>query len=143
MVDFISLIFIFGEASLTGKFISLVITMPYLVYLTNFRNIKSYILMSIIVIIYTLQNGRIFFVGSIIVLFCFVNFIILHQLKYSVENVLILVPIQFVFLLIALFNNLSVNMIIFNLAGLILVNYLYIMSAKKKEQKDKREKRDK
>lgn len=133
MVHIISLLLVFIEITLEIKIISAIFILPYLLYLCS-EGKKRYLLNVIfIVFLYSLQNNNFYVILLSIFGIYTLYFILLSQLHYKRDNILIFMIIQAVILNLVYKEYLSVFIYLYNFIGLYFVNYFYIVTLKRKK----------
>lgn len=133
MVHIISLLLVFIEITLEIKIISAIFILPYLLYLCS-EGKKRYLLNVIIIIfLYSLQNSNFYIILLSIFGIYTLYFILLSQLHYKKDNILIFVIVQAVILNLVYKEYLSVFIYLYNFIGLYFVNYFYIDILKRKK----------
>ena len=133
MVHIISLLLVFVEITLEIKIISVIFILPYLLYLCS-EGKKRYLLNVIIIIfLYSLQNSNFYIILLSIFGIYTLYFILLSQLHYKRDNILIFMIVQAVILNLVYREYLSVFIYLYNFIGLYFVNYFYIDILKRKK----------
>lgn len=134
MFDFIAFILIFLEITLAGKFLCLIITLPYILYLINQNSLKTIIYIPLLILIYSFQNEKIALFSFFFLIFSLIFFIILLHLKYSKENIVIFSFINILFVYLFFSKYLSLFGIVLNFIGFLIVNYIFISKLKGKSE---------
>lgn len=133
MVHIISLLLVFVEITLEIKIISVIFILPYLLYLCS-EGKKRYLLNVIIIIfLYSLQNSNFYIILLSIFGIYTLYFILLSQLHYKRDNILIFMIVQAVILNLVYREYLSVFTYLYNFIGLYFVNYFYVDILKRKK----------
>lgn len=133
MVHIISLLLVFIEITLEIKIISVIFILPYLLYLCS-EGKKRYLLNVIIIIfLYSLQNSNFYIILLSIFGIYTLYFILLSQLHYKKDNILIFMIVQAVILNLVYREYLSVFTYLYNFIGLYFVNYFYVDILKRKK----------
>lgn len=133
MVHIISLLLVFIEITLEIKIISAIFILPYLLYLCS-EGKKRYLLNVIIIIfLYSLQNSNFYIILLSIFGIYTLYFILLSQLHYKRDNILIFMIVQAIILNLVYKEYLSVFIYLYNFIGLYFVNYFYIDILKRKK----------
>lgn len=133
MVHIISLLLVFIEITLEIKIISVIFILPYLLYLCS-EGKKRYLLNVIIIIfLYSLQNSNFYIILLSIFGIYTLYFILLSQLHYKRDNILIFMIVQAVILNLVYREYLSVFTYLYNFIGLYFVNYFYVDILKRKK----------
>lgn len=133
MVHIISLLLVFIEITLEIKIISVVFVLPYLLYLCS-EGKKRYLLNVIIIIfLYSLQNSNFYIILLSIFGIYTLYFILLSQLHYKKDNILIFMTVQAIILNLVYREYLSIFIYLYNFIGLYFVNYFYVDILKRKK----------
>lgn len=133
MVHIISLLLVFVEITLEIKIISVIFILPYLLYLCS-EGKKRYLLNVIIIIfLYSLQNSNFYIILLSIFGIYTLYFILLSQLHYKRDNILIFMIVQAVILNLVYREYLSIFTYLYNFIGLYFVNYFYVDILKRKK----------
>lgn len=133
MVHIISLLLVFIEITLEIKIISVIFILPYLLYLCS-EGKKRYLLNVIIIIfLYSLQNSNFYIILLSIFGIYTLYFILLSQLHYKRDNILIFMIVQAVILNLVYREYLSIFTYLYNFIGLYFVNYFYVDILKRKK----------
>ncbi|MGL5051375.1 MAG: hypothetical protein ACRC0K_00990 [Fusobacteriaceae bacterium] len=130
MLGLISMFLIFIEATLQGKFFSLVVTLPYLAYLINGELKKSIIGLLGIIFVFSLQNSYFLYLVFFFVIYFSIFYSMLNHFSYKKENIIVFSIIQ-TFILFLFFHKYTDKIgLIFNFIGFCIFNYTYIKRLK-------------
>lgn len=127
-------ILIFIEATLSIKMISMIVTFPFLTMISN-RNYKVGIFFIFLISqIHSFQNEDFLRYLFIFILLYLISHLILTQMTYSKENILIFTTIQVGILALFFKKHLEIGGYIFNGVGMAIFNYIFIKISWRKQR---------
>lgn len=134
MVYIVALILIFIETTISVKILSMIVTLPFLT-MTSSKNYKIGIGMLLLTSkIYSLQNESYIRYLFIFILLYLISHLVLTQMTYSKENILIFIVLQMGILTLFFRKHLGLNEYIFNGIGMAIFNYIFIKISWRKQR---------
>lgn len=131
MITTFVLILIFIINSISLKITSVVLVMPYLLYLSNYRREKNLLLIFLLSVIFSLQTDKLFFNSAAFFIFYFIFLLIRKHIKYQYLNIPIFSLIQMILWQIVFLKEVK-PILIASFVLCNLVNFLYLKIYKRK-----------
>lgn len=134
MIYMIALILIFIESTFSIKILSMIVTFPFLTMLSSKDYKLGVAFLFLSSQIHSLQSESYLRYFLIFTLIYLISHLVLTQLSYSRENVLIFVAIQLGILALFFRKYLELWEYIFNGVGMIILNYIFIKTSWRKNR---------
>lgn len=133
MVYILSLLGVLSEVSLPISANVYIFTFSFLTFLVKLKGRFCKIIMCIVVIINSLQTDGIM---KKIIIFLLIYYILSYfflHFEYRKDTILLITTLQMVAYILLSLSSLKLNYIIFNVVGLLIMNYFYLGVFKRKE----------